>query len=205
MKGINTLFSNGCYDSIFSIARQYLEGYALCSYSIEKYNDKEFDELFEKLLLVDSHQDIKVYEGLPTNFTSKEKDKYLDRWENEIKVAFPNEYQNINSNDRENSLKTIIKNLLNRSKNKFSIIGNKTNFTYQELCKISKINIGDLGRATYPILCSETHFNISSVMTSVLNDGLCTINMNNEERAKGIIEIIIYAHETLLESFYEFA
>ena len=35
LKGINTLLSDGCYDSIFSIARQYLEGYALCGYSIE--------------------------------------------------------------------------------------------------------------------------------------------------------------------------
>lgn len=35
LKGINTLLSDGCYDSIFSIARQYLKGYALCGYSIE--------------------------------------------------------------------------------------------------------------------------------------------------------------------------
>lgn len=66
LKGISALLAKECYDSIFSISRAYLEGYALCSYSIEMYNSKKFDDLFQKLIAIDLKQEIGIYNGLPS-------------------------------------------------------------------------------------------------------------------------------------------
>ena len=73
LKGISALLANEFYDSIFSISRAYLEGYALCSYSIEMYNSKKFDDLFQKLVAIDLKQEIGIYNGLPSGISNVEK------------------------------------------------------------------------------------------------------------------------------------
>lgn len=203
LKGMSALLANECYDSVFLIARTYLEGYALCSYSIEMYNNKKFDDLYQKLMSVDLKQDVKAYNELPLGISSVEKNNYLNRWETDICAIFPSEYTKIDYSNKEYSLKKIIDDLYKTHKTKFKIIDNKKEFIYQELCKIKTINRDDLGAAVYPILCSETHFNVSSVNTAITSSGFFTMNVNNKERAEGVVEIIIHAHETLLESFID--
>lgn len=200
LKGISALLANEYYDSIFSIARAYLEGYALCNYSIEMYENKKFDDLFQKLITIDLKQEIVIYDGLPTGIIGEEKNKYLERWESYIKAIFPNEYKLIDNTCKEDSLKQIINDLCKNHKTKFKIIDNKKDFIYQELCKIITINKNVLGVAVYPILCSETHFNVSSIDTAITSNVFFTMNVNNKGRAKAVVEIIIHAHETLLES-----
>lgn len=201
LKGISALLAKECYDSIFSISRAYLEGYALCSYSIEMYNCKKFDDLFQKLIAIDLKQEIGIYNGLPSGISNVEKNKYLDRWESYIKDIFPDEYKLIDNTCKEDRLKQIINDLCKSHKTKFKITGTKKEFIYQELCKITTINKNALGVGIYPILCSETHFNVSSIDTAITSSGFFTMNVNNKERAEGVVEIIIHAHETLLESF----
>lgn len=203
LKGISALLANECYDTIFSISRAYLEGYALCSYSIEMYNNKKFDDLYQKLMSVDLKQEIGIYDGLPSGISGAEKNKYLDRWELYIKDIFPDEYKLIDNTCKEDSLKKIIDDLYRNHKTKFKITNNKKEFIYQELCKIKTINKNVLGVGIYPILCSETHFNVSSVNTAITSGGFFTMNVNNKGRAKGVVEIIIQAHETLLGSFID--
>ena len=203
LKGISALLANEFYDSIFSISRAYLEGYALCSYSIEMYNSKKFDDLFQKLVAIDLKQEIGIYNGLPSGISNVEKNKYLDRWESYIRDIFPDEYKLIDNTCKEDSLKQIINDLCKSHKTKFKITGTKKEFIYQELCKITTINKNVLGVGIYPILCSETHFNVSSVNAAITSGGFFTMNANNKGRAKGVVEIIIHAHETLLESFID--
>lgn len=202
LKGIRALINDiKCYDSIFPIARSYLEGFSICCYSIEMYNKGELDEFIKKLVIIDLKQDIKIYSALPSNIDKGEKENYLKRWEEELHECFPLEYAKIDSNNKEKSMIDIINNLFKIHQKKYSNIDNKAQFISDELNKVPGLNTGCISKALYLILCSNVHFNVGSIVTATAGTGYYSINEYSKEKATAIVDIIIYAQDFLVKSF----
>lgn len=215
--GVSILMQNKKYDSVSPICRSFIELYPSITYMIEKFSDvNEFDKYFKKMVVDDMVQDLSMYKSLKSDTTIQNADEknadletYITRWENMVNKYFPDKVGEIDESDKETSLMQIIIDLKDFYKNAYqSLTGSKNNFIGDAI-KNNKAVISATGKeyessyTVYRLLCSETHGNIGSLDTRVVNDGVFAINTSSEHNAEASSDLIYWSLKDIEIKFKE--
>lgn len=181
MEGVTDLVSNNIYrpkcNSIIPICRTFLEGYSIFVGFCENYYDTlEFQKYLRGIIINDMNQDKKIYNLLKKDDKldkTKLKDvleTYHIAWLKNINEYFPNETKNIDESNVEKSLIDIIKNLY--KDNELKDISPRIARALNESCVFDEYgNSYDESSIVYGSLCRETHFNISAIDETTVQNG----------------------------------
>lgn len=201
--GISILMKECKYDSVYPVARAFLEIYAPLIYLINNYfNTDKYNDYFNKLIVDNMIQDIKTYKSFKCDVTiengekkQRELESYIIAWEQRINEYFPNYKSRISDNEKEKSLIRIINILEKDYRNNYA---NKNSFI-RDTIKDNKEYTLTFGKEyessgiVYRLLCHETHANIDSLDRRATNNGYFIPNKSSESDAVAISRLVYWS------------
>lgn len=189
--GTDCVYSNGNYDSVFTITRSFVEGYSqfkiLCSF----WGTPSFEGYFRFLLLEDMIEDKKSYDALREDDSiidlqkkQIDLDSYYERFSNLFSQYFPNTVIDQN-------------NIILSTNRKLEVLWKKYNKKYpQYKYKVNRVQYAlsnndaykritgekyDGASFVYRKLCAESHLTIGALDNRSVNEGVLSINKYTDD------------------------